>query len=224
MNYDEHFKTSCERRDALWNSIGELYTDVVGNLINPSFMGGPRWPSLRQAHRGVKVNDKTIITTDGLSDPYDDFDTNEENRPYNGLGLEVYGVSENQLADIPAIIESWELTIIRQVSNIAASNPNLVNMLAKYHYVSTTVNGEGLPNDFVDENGESGVLLGLESKLVPKKVELSIEEVSLVNVVLLTSKELAFIVENGAEARKEVAQKLTTQGYTTLVKERPSVV
>ena len=224
MNYDEHFKLSCDKREKFWKSIGELYPDVVASLINPAFMGGPKWPSLRQAHIGIKVKDNTIIASDGLSDPYDDYDTNPENQPYNGLGLELYVVSTSKLNDTQAIINSWELSVLRQVSDTAASNPNLINMLTDYKYISITINGDRLPEGFVDENGSSGVLLGLQSSLVAPKLELSIEKISLVNVILLKTKELQYILDNGAKARVEVAEKLTEQGYDTLVSERNSVI
>ncbi|WP_103070442.1 suppressor of fused domain protein [Aquimarina sediminis] len=225
MNYEEHFKLSCDRRDEFWRSIGEPYPDVISNMINPSFMGGPKWPSLRQAHIGVKTDNATIVASDGLSDPYDDYDSNEENKSYNGLGLELYVVSQNKFEDIPSIINSWEFNLLKQVSNTSASNPNLINMLNEYSYISTTVNGSKLPEGFVDDNGSSGVLLGLESKSIPKKLELSIEKIALINVVLLKPKELEYIIENGAKGRIEIAEKLTTlENGNVLLEDRPSVI
>lgn len=224
MNYNEHFERSCHLREEFWKSIGELYTDVVSNMVNPAFMGGPRWPSLRQAHIGVKLDNQTIIASDGLSDPYDDFDTKEENQAYNGLGLELYVVSNNILEDIPSIIDSWEFNVLRQVSNTSASNPNLINMLNDYQYISTTVDGEGLPESFVGEDGSCGVLLGLQNKVVPGQLELSIEKILLVNITLLKTEELNYIMKNGAKGRTEVAESLSKQGHNTLLDQRPSVI
>ena len=223
MKYEEHFKESAHKRENLWKSIGNLYTDVVGNLINPAFMGGPRWPSLRQAHIGISVNQGTIIATDGLSDPYDDYDTNEENQAYNGLGLELYLVTHNNLEDIPAIISSWELNMLTQVSSTAASNPNLINMLNDYQYLSMTINGQSLPEGYVNENGSGGVLLGLPNPLVPAQLELSIEHISLVNIVLLKPSELQYIMDNGEKGRLEVADELISHGFTSVMSQRPSV-
>ncbi len=224
MKYDDHFKTSCEKRDNYWKSIGEPFSDVVGNMINPSFMGGPRWPSMRQAHIGVQTNQGTIIATDGLSDPYDDFDTNADNQGYNGIGIELYTITDNKYTNIQEIIDSWEFKILRQVSSMAASNPNISYMLNDYTYLSSAVSGDGLPNTFLGENGEAGVLMGLKTNEISDKIQLSIEEVMLVNVVLLTKEELAYIMQNGAKGRIEVAEKLMEQGYYKLLNDRPSVV
>ena len=224
MNYEEHFKVSCENRDKYWKDAGELFPDVAGNMINPSFMGGPRWPSLRQAHIGVKINNGTIIATDGLSDPYDDYDKNTENQSYNGIGIELYTITKSNYNNIQEIIDSWEFKILRQVSNMVASNPNISYTLNKYNYLSSTVNGIDLPSNFLGENGEIGVLLGLKTNEVLKKIKLSIEKISLVNVAILTKNELNYIVENGANGRIEVAEKLIENGYYKLSTDRESVI
>ncbi len=224
MKYEEHFKISCEKRDEYWNKIGEPFTDVIGNMINPSFMGGPRWPSLRQAHIGIKIDNGTIISTDGLSDPYDDYDNNADNQNYNGIGIEIYSISENKFKSIQEIIESWEFKIIKQVSNLVASNPNISNTLNEYKFISTTINGAGLPQKFINDDGGTGILLGIENNIVQKKLQLSIENISLVNVTLLMKNELDYILENGADARNEIANKMKDKGYYKLQKERKSVI
>ncbi|SEC25700.1 Suppressor of fused protein (SUFU) [Tenacibaculum sp. MAR_2009_124] len=224
MNYEEHFKLSCEKREHYWKTTGELFSDVVGNMINPSFMGGPRWPSLRQAHIGVQLENGTIIASDGLTDPYDDYDTNPENQNYNGVGIELYTITDSKYKNIQEIIDSWEFKVLSQVSRMAASNPNISYTLNDYTYISSVVNGIDLPSQFLNEAGEVGVLLGLKTNEVSSKIQLSIEEVSLVNVSILTKKELDFIMENGAKGRIEIAEKLMKQGYYKLSTNRKSVV
>nr|WP_281422457.1 suppressor of fused domain protein [Aquimarina litoralis] len=193
-------------------------------MINPSFLGGPRWPSLRQAHIGIKTANGTVIATDGLSDPYDDFDTNEENQGYNGIGIELYAITDNIYTDIQQVIDSWEFSILKQVSNMAAFNPNISYTLNDYTYISSTINGNGLPEIFLGENGEVGVLLGLKNNEISDKIALSIEEISLVSVVVLTKNELDHIMKNGADGRKEIADKLIEKGYYKLSKNRESVI
>ncbi len=225
MHYQEHFDLSCKKRETFWKSIGELYSDVISNLINPTFRGGPKWPSLRQAHIGIKTNTHTIIATDGLSDPYDDFDSNEDNQKYNGLGLELYTITPNEYHDIPSIIDSWEFKLLQQISSTAVSNPNLIGTLNKYRYISLTVDGNGLPESFIDQNGACCALLGLENHIVPKDLELSIENILMVNVILLKPEELEYIMENGAKGRIEVAEKLLEEtNYNILQNDRTSVI
>ena len=225
MNYEQHFKKSCELRDAFWKTIGTPFSDVIGNLINPTFMGGPKWPSLRQAHIGIKTDNHTIIATDGLSDPYDDYDSNDDVKHYNGIGLELYMICDIKFKDISEIIESWQFSVLRQLSSTAAANPNLADLLEQYQYMSISINANGLPTEYIDDNGSAGVLLGLENTIVSKNTQLSIENIRLVSAILLTPKELAYITENGAQARNEIAEKLTKKENAILVTEkRTSVV
>ncbi|CAM1368419.1 conserved hypothetical protein [Tenacibaculum litoreum] len=224
MNYEQHFKLSSEIRNEYWQQIGTPFSDVIGSMINPTFLGGPKWPSLRQAHIGINTEDSTIIATDGLSDPYDDYDTNSENQTYNGIGLELYAISDNKYEDIQHVIDSWEFKVMRRASNIAAANPNISYTLNDYTYISTTIDGSGLPEQFVNEDEEAGILLGLKNNSINKSLKLSIEEIALVNVTLLTSKELTYILENGAEGRNKIAELLTNKNFHKLTSQRESVI
>ncbi len=224
MKYDDHYRISCEKRSNYWNDIGTPFSDVIGNMINPSFMGGPRWPSLRQAHIGIAIDKGSIIATDGLSDPYSNFDSNPDLQSYNGIGVEAYAICEKSFDNIQEVIDSWEFKVLRQVSNTLAANPNISNALQQYNYISSTINGSGLPEIYLSENGESGIILGLENNIVGKHLQLSIEKILLVSVTMLMKDELDYIMKGGAEARNEVAKRLTDKGHFRLVESRQSVV
>ena len=64
---------SCAARDACWKTVGQVDSDVLSHLINPAFMGGPRWPALRQAFAVVRrpETQTVVLASDGLSDPWD---------------------------------------------------------------------------------------------------------------------------------------------------------
>jgi hypothetical protein len=66
--------TACAARDAFYATLGTADADVLAPLVNPAFMGGPRWPSLRQAWRVIRRADTILIASDGLSDPFEDDD------------------------------------------------------------------------------------------------------------------------------------------------------
>ena len=225
MNYEQHFQASAEKRSAFWNNIGKLDPYVLSHVINPSFMGGPTWPSLRQAFVIIDTPESTIIASDGLSDPYDDYDSNPENQTYNGLGFEVYVESPEKMTDHEVIKKSWQFALVYQMSQFAASNANIINMLKEYTYISTELYDVPVPEEFLNEAGRVGILLGLESKMVPKNLELSIENILMVNIKLLTVAETKYIVKNGEEARNEIAKKILAgknPGHSYL--ERPSLV
>jgi hypothetical protein len=81
-----------------------------------------------------------------------------------------------------------------------------------------------LPEQFVNEDEEAGILLGLKNNSINKSLKLSIEEIALVNVTLLTSKELTYILENGAEGRNKIAELLTNKNFHKLTSQRESVI
>jgi hypothetical protein len=80
-----------------------------------------------------------------------------------------------------------------------------------YGYVSTELYHCKVPKDFLNEHERAGVLLGLESTIVPKELSLSLESILLINVTLLTLSELKYITQNGVKGRQEVAELLLKQ-------------
>ena len=87
---DEILEQGYKMRDEVWQGVGRLDDNVLAHLVNPSFMGMPTWPDLRQSYKVVHLdNGHTIIATDGLSDPF------MKDHPYykpnvNGFRLELY--------------------------------------------------------------------------------------------------------------------------------------
>jgi hypothetical protein len=225
MNYEEHFNQSARIRENQWKSIGKLRGDVITHLINPAFMGGPEWPSTRQAFVIVDTPSGTILSSDGLSDPYNDFDDNPDNQAYNGVGCEFYMECNENLGSFDEIKSSWQFTVVYQAAQLAAGNPNIATIIEEHKYVSTELYHCTVPESFQNEHERVGVLLGLSSQQVPAELELSLEKIRLVNVTLLTKEELEYINENGGEARIEIAKRLEelpTSGKSFL--ERKSVV
>jgi len=220
MNYAQHFEASNKLRDAYWRSIGKLHSDVLGSMINPAFRDGPFWPSRRQAFVVIDTPGGTILASDGLSDPYQDFDTDKEVQAYNGLGLELYIESAGQFEDFDQIQQSWELSLLYQATQLAASNPKLPNLLNQYTFLSTELYDCAVPDTFKNEEERTGVLLGLPSAIVADTLELSIEPIRLVNVSLLTLDELRYIAQHGTEGRNTVAERLKKyQGKSWLSRE-----
>lgn len=213
MKYEQHYNKSSELRDQYWKSIGDVHPDVIAHLINPAFMGGPKWPSLRQAFKTIRTKNTTIIASDGLSDPYDDFDTNEANRSYNGLGLEFYVETTDAIGD--EVQHCWQFDMVYQMSQFGAANPNILGIINQYTYVTTELYNVKAPKEFINSDGRIGVILGLPSLTMPGRVSLSLEEVKIVNVRLLTLGELEYVVKNGAEGRNELAAEMIKQGNPT---------
>ncbi len=210
MNYEEHFDRTVELRNEFWSKIGTVHPDVIAHAINPAFMGGPMWPSVRQAFIKIDTPQGTIIASDGLSDPYSDFDTNEGNQTYNGVGCEFY-LECDETIDFNALTTSWQFHTLYQAAQQAAGNPNIASIIEEYTYLSTELYDTNVPNEFVNKDKRAGALLGLPSHIVPSKLQLSLESIRLVNVKLLTLSELEYIIKNHEEGRMKVADLLQKQ-------------
>ena len=211
MDYQQHFDESVERRDAFWEAIGDVHPDVLAHAINPAFMGGPKWPSLRQAFKKIDTPEISIIASDGLSDPYSSFDSNPEVKGFNGVGCEFYLECDEKLTDMGTLSTTWQFNVLYQTAQFAAGNPNVLGMINQHTWVSLELYDCKVPPEFISPDDRTGILIGLESSIVPQEVELSLEKIKLVNVKLLTLSELAYLQKNGNEGRKEVAQKLLDQ-------------
>lgn len=212
MNYQHHFSKSIGIKEVFWKKIGKLHTDVLAPVINPSFSGNPSWPSLRQAFQIIETPEGTIITTDGLSDPYEDFDINPENQNFNGIGCELYIETKNNNTDLDSIKNTWEFQVLYQVAQLAASNPNIATIFEQYTFLSTELyDCSLLPKEYINNEGRCAVLLGLPSSFVPATLELSLEKIKIVNIKLLHLSELKYIQEKGAEGRMEIANLIQKQ-------------
>lgn len=225
MNYEEHFDKSAEIRNEFWSKIGTVHPDVVTHIINPAFMGGPAWPSIRQAFLKIDTPTGTIIATDGLSDPYSDFDENPDNQKYNGIGCEFYIECDELIEQFEALRSSWQFHVLYQAAQLAADNANISGVFDKYTYLSTELYDTNLPDEFINADGRAAVLMGLPSSIVSSRLELSLETVRMVNVKLLTLKELEHIVKNGTNGRNEVVEFIQKQDKPSKsFLERPSVI
>ena len=211
--YQQHFDTSCQLRNDLWNSVGQLDPDVIAHLINPSFMGGPTWPSLRQAFATIRTPERTIIASDGLSDPYDDSETNPANAPYNGFGLEVYVAAEPITGGVQT---TWEFQLLYQAAQLVAQNGSIINLFEEMPFLSTELYDVDVPAEYRNAEGRVGVLLGLSDEKIPDTVQLSLESVKMVNVKLLTLAELDYVIANGEEGRLKLAELIQQQGNATI--------
>ncbi|MDR3614852.1 MAG: hypothetical protein P4L53_14935 [Candidatus Obscuribacterales bacterium] len=209
---ETHFNESCARRNEFWTSVGKVDPDVLGHVINPTFMDGPRWPSLRQSFIIVRKNTSTIIASDGLSDPFDDIDESPNGEACNGFGLEFYVETPGNLEPV---IGSWQFELVWQMSQNAAHAGNIQSLLRKLKYMTTELYDVSVPKEFHGDEERTGVLVGLHSNTVPSQVELSLETVDIVNVKLLTLKELQYVIKHGKEGREQLANLLLQQDNPT---------
>ncbi|SFJ79864.1 suppressor of fused domain protein [Thermoflavimicrobium dichotomicum] len=205
----EWIDQTIEARSRFWENLGKVDPYVLTHIINPAFMGGPKWPALRQAFIKVEASHSVILASDGLSDPFDD--TQEANL---GFGLEFFVESEDPglRTSIANLQQSWQFQLLYQMAQNAASHGGVKELLEQYGVLSMELYGIDVPEEFINEKGSVGILIGVDAPNVPQMISTPFGEIRLVSVKLLTAAELNFILEHGAEGRKRLVELFQVQG------------
>jgi hypothetical protein len=226
---DAALDASFDARTRYWSRVGTVESDVITHLISPQFMGGPAWPTTRQAYRVVRRTDGAVLlATDGLSDPSDC-----ENADANGYGMEIF----IQCADLPpeqsggpgdiaALRGGWMFALLSHIAGIVARNGGIVPMLDRYDgLLSMELPGVSqshpiasqVPARFVTGDDALGVLIGGPSPDFPTVIDdMPIAPVRMVPIVLLTAAELGEVRAGDQTTRLTLAEGLAKQPYTSL--------
>ncbi len=217
---------SAERRNQFWASVGEVESDVLAHLISPGLMGGPAWPTTRQAYRVVRrANGSIVIATDGLSDPFDN------GGGTNGFGLELFVESSDLPADLAGapgnvapLARSWMLELLRNVAATVANAGGIEAQLNRYGALSTEVPGVSashaikhqVPASFVTDDDAIGALIGGPAPDFGTQIDdMPLSPIRIVPVVLLTAAELQEIRAGDGETRNAMVARLaaTSTGH-----------
>ena len=216
--------TACAARDAFYATLGEVDADVLAPLVNPAFMGGPRWPSLRQAWRVIRRADSILIASDGLSDPFEDDDDVFVPR---GHLLEVCIEAPLSAFDGGAVQASWLFDVIYQVSQNVADHGSIDLLVQRHGSVSMALEVQDAPKGLEDENGQLGVLLAQGTATIPPSLATPYGAVMLLAATVLQPAEMAHIGEaaDKAQSRRDLAAALAASptGHWS-VASRPAVI
>ncbi|WP_219118154.1 hypothetical protein [Janthinobacterium sp. UMAB-56] len=216
--------TACAARDAFYATLGAMDGDVLAPLVNPAFMGGPRWPSLRQAWRVIRRPGSIVIASDGLSDPFEDDDDVFVPR---GHLLEVCIEAPLAAFDGQEVAQSWLFDLVYQVSQNVADHGSIDLLLQRHGSVSMVLDLQDAPKALEDENEQVGVLLGQGAATLPPTFDTPYGEVMLLIITVLQPAELAYIsgAENKAQSRRDLAAALANSptGHLSVAK-RPAVI
>lgn len=191
-----------------WAQWGTVDDDVLAHLVNPTFMGGPKWPALRQAFRVARRPSGILVASDGLSEPFDD----EEPPTMNGLQVEVFSTSKD--TKTPA----QEQLVFNAVWNLAqqCAQADVADRLDEMSVISTELYLD-IPDShaekFVNEDGRTGALVGVPVEPFPEEIEGPLSRIRIVSLTLLTLAELEFVIEHRAEGRESLAARLVSAGF-----------
>lgn len=197
--------------DAYWRGVGPVDADVISYLINPSFMGGPSWPNLRQAYRVVRPEGALIIASDGLSDPFVGTDREHE----NGFDMEVFLETPDLVgADFQALRDSWAFAAVRNFADNVAAWGGIAPQLRRMGLISTELPiADAFPAGWRTDRGTVGFLLNLPAEGRAMEIaETPFAPVMIVALTLLTPAETARILERGDQGRAEIAEALRAAG------------
>ncbi len=193
--------TIGEARDEFWARVGALSPDVIAPFIDPALMGYPRWP-VRPAYRVIAGHNRnTILTTDGLSDPFDE-DHPMAQDGVSGFRLELY-VETDEPITIDDAARSWQFAMLSQMAMNTADSGEVRELLDEYGQISIELYDVQVPKAFQLDEGRAGALIGARSKLVRESFDGAAGDVRAVSVMLLHPSELDECLT--PEGRRKVA-------------------
>ncbi len=204
MTHEDLLRATREAREAAWRSLGMVREDVLKPLVNPSLMGGPKWPSLRQAWREIRRDDRIALVSDGLSDP------DEDGGAQNGFGLEFILETSDALGT-GGIQRTWAFQAIYQLSQTAARHGGLRALLDDVGLATMEMEDVDAPAAFLHE-GTAGLLLGVPAPALPDAIGLPEGDARLVTAKLLTAGELVHAIDGGPDGRRALAAKFAADG------------
>jgi hypothetical protein len=189
-------------RRAAWRSIGRLDELAVA----------PRaicyeWPGYRQdwaiIHREAG---RILLVSEGLSDPFI-----AKLEPSVGFGLELALETDGTELPLDAIEESWPYELLERVSQEVVAHEHIrEGAKAGLHVLEVAC--DEMPAALLSKEGRVGVLLGLESRKLPRDFPTPFGDVRLVTVKALLPAELEYVVRRGAEGPPELARRFAETG------------
>jgi hypothetical protein len=207
---DPRYQQFASARDGYWNGIGTLDPDVIAYMISPQFSGKPAWPTTRQAFRVVRGPSGVIIASDGLSDLF--VDTSMQDA---GFECEVY-IETPQLAgaDFQQVSGSWAFELIENFAANVAHAGGINRQLEDYGVLSMELPApESMPREWVNANDYVGALINLPVAGRAPTLDLgSGAVIRMIPLTLITPAETQYVVDNGAQGRATLAEKLTAAG------------
>jgi len=195
----EFLEQPSAAREAAWQGLGKL--DKL--TVTPVAMCDS-WPGRRQLWRIIRrESGRTLLVSHGLSDPFI-----SRLEPSVGFGLELALEVDQPLESVEA---SWPFMLLERVAEEVANHEH-VRERAKAGLLSLEVSGKGMPGSLVSEADRVTVLLGLESRSLPRLFSTPFGDVRLVTVKALLPSERAFLLEHGEQGLTELARRFAESG------------
>lgn len=212
-----------ETRKAAWETCGKLCPMTFAFVINPQDIDKDiAYPSRQMSHMMVHTKIGTLLTTDGLSNP---FDERWKDPPHqNGFKVELYYMTDEVLSEYNgesymdnSMLKNPCFQMLGQVEEIIVKHiMSIYHILERDGTAHLMIDDRFVPKEYWDkfsitrteEDGrktcKACVLLGLEHDAVTSEFDGPLSKIRFVNVKLLTNDEFFFMMEN---SEKELAEK-----------------
>ena len=215
---EQLLEMTYEARDGYLKQMGSVDSMVLAPLVNPGLVGGPRWPSLREAWRTVRNGNRTLIVSDGLSDPFDD-----EPEANVGFGIEILGETADPLPE--QLQTSWLFSVVYEVSQQAAAHGGFRALIDRLGILSMEINAPNELKHLAGPEGNIGLLLGLRDPALQIEWQIPAGRVKVVTAKVLCPEELVFVTTSYEEARKQLTELFAGDGsyHRSSISRRPVV-
>lgn len=145
----------------------------------------------------------------------------EQMAPSVGFGLELALETDVAVKDV---LKGWPLLLLERVADEVAGHEH-VRERVKAGLFSMEVSGQRLPKALVASEGRVGVLLGGESRSLPRHFTIPYGEVRLISLKALLPQELEYLLAHGEQGQAELARRFAESGeeHLTRVRRRPAI-
>lgn len=189
-------------RLAFFRTLGKPDEQIWSPTVVPTTPAGPRWPR-RPAWRRIRAGGQTIISSSGLTDPFEDGD-----EPNVGFAVEVAVATQDEIPE--QLHPSWLLDLAVAVSNQAAVDGRFYLRAGKFGaFLFGAPHAPAMYGDWLDRTGTLGFLVGVPIPDVSATMKLPMANAMFLMAKLLTPAEYEFIAQRGPQGARAVVERFS---------------
>jgi hypothetical protein len=188
-----------------FRTLGQPDHNVWHPTAVPVDPGGPCWPT-RPAWRRIRAGKQTIISSSGLTDPFDN-----AGEPNIGYAVEVAMATADEIPE--QLHPSWLLDLAVGVSNQASVDRRFNLRAAKFGVFLFGAPGDPASyGDWIDRSGTLGFLIGLPIPGVETTIKLPAGNAVFLMAKLLSPNEYEFVATRGLEGARTLVERFGQDG------------
>ena len=214
---------TCEARERAWKACGRPCEQVFAYLVNPTFHDSKlSMPGSSINHQMIFTDLGTILTSNGLSDPFDEFWKDAPKT--NGFQIEIYYMTDKPVKEYVSgdniidstMMESPLYQMLYKLEQLISSQIHgIYDVLNTKRYEFFMIDDSFIPKEHWDKFSLTSkdkkrtvvcVLLGLTHPKITNEFDGPLSKIRFVNVKLLTNNEFFYMHEHGAQKLVDLLQ------------------